>query len=329
MIFSRALRTAVAFLIPFALSAQEAPPKLLCNPAAGQETLRISGARQVYPGFAEFTKITGSVRLKFIITRDGTVRNISVLWGHPLLVQAAIDAVRTWRYAPTLLDGKPVEVLSAVSVDFYPGVRSSTTRLLPFREAVAKHPDDPQHHLALGRALLYETGDVSDAVAEFNEALKLKPGLPEAHYAIAGAVEEKCDFTSAGAEYRKGLELEPKNQMAHRNLARSLEETGLCDQALAEYAEAMRIGPQDALLHYSIGRCLLEKKDADGAVPELREALKREKDFPAANYALGQALEQKGDLKEALQHYYIATKGAKDNPAYAASYNRLREQLQK
>jgi periplasmic protein TonB len=56
--------------------------------------------------------------LSVTIAADGTVRNIQVLNGHPLLVPAAIDAVRTWVYEKTLLNGQPVEVVTPVSVTF-------------------------------------------------------------------------------------------------------------------------------------------------------------------------------------------------------------------
>ena len=51
--------------------------------------------------------------------KDGSVRQVELVSGDPLLVQAAIDAVKQWRYQPTLLNGQPVEVDNEVSVVFY------------------------------------------------------------------------------------------------------------------------------------------------------------------------------------------------------------------
>jgi protein TonB len=56
--------------------------------------------------------------LHAIIAKDGTVQQLEVMSGHPLLVQAALDAVRQWRYQPTLLNGEPVEVDTTVDVIF-------------------------------------------------------------------------------------------------------------------------------------------------------------------------------------------------------------------
>jgi protein TonB len=72
----------------------------------------------VYPPLARQTRISGTVRLHAIIAKDGTVQQLEVLSGHPLLVQAALDAVRQWRYQPTLLNGEPVEVDTTVDVIF-------------------------------------------------------------------------------------------------------------------------------------------------------------------------------------------------------------------
>jgi periplasmic protein TonB len=72
----------------------------------------------IYPPLARQTRISGTVRLHAIIAKDGTVQQLEVLSGHPLLVQAALDAVRQWRYQPTLLNGEPVEVDTTVDVIF-------------------------------------------------------------------------------------------------------------------------------------------------------------------------------------------------------------------
>jgi TonB family protein len=72
----------------------------------------------VYPEAARQARIEGVVRLHVIITKDGTITQMEVLSGHPLLVQAALDAVRKWVYEPTLLEGKPVEVDTEIAVFF-------------------------------------------------------------------------------------------------------------------------------------------------------------------------------------------------------------------
>ena len=71
-----------------------------------------------YPQLAKVARIQGVVRLEAIISRDGTVQDLKVLSGHPLLVKSALEAVQRWRYQPTLLNGEPVEIITEVDVNF-------------------------------------------------------------------------------------------------------------------------------------------------------------------------------------------------------------------
>ncbi len=73
-----------------------------------------------YPEEARNAGITGDVRLSIVIGRDGIIENVQLISGHPLLVQAALKAVETWLYKPTLLNGAPVEVATTVTVSFPP-----------------------------------------------------------------------------------------------------------------------------------------------------------------------------------------------------------------
>jgi periplasmic protein TonB len=71
-----------------------------------------------YPALARSARIQGQVLLRAVISRDGTIENLQVLAGHPMLVRAAIDAVRQWRYRPYILNGEPIEVETQVTVNF-------------------------------------------------------------------------------------------------------------------------------------------------------------------------------------------------------------------
>ena len=72
----------------------------------------------VYPPLARQARISGTVRLEAVIAFNGAVQSLRVASGHPLLAQAALDAVRQWVYQPTLLNGEPVEVLTQIDVNF-------------------------------------------------------------------------------------------------------------------------------------------------------------------------------------------------------------------
>jgi protein TonB len=71
-----------------------------------------------YPGIAKAARIQGNVVLQAIISKDGSIQDLQLVSGHPMLVPAAIEAVRQWRYRPYLLNGQPVEVETTITVIF-------------------------------------------------------------------------------------------------------------------------------------------------------------------------------------------------------------------
>lgn len=71
-----------------------------------------------YPTIARDAHVSGTVVLHAIIAKDGTVQELTYVSGPPLLLKAAMDAVRQWRYRPTLLNGQPVEVETTIDVVF-------------------------------------------------------------------------------------------------------------------------------------------------------------------------------------------------------------------
>lgn len=72
----------------------------------------------VYPHMAIISHVQGTVLLQATISREGRIENMRLISGHPMLVEAAVDAVRQWRYRPYFLNGAPVEVETQVTVNF-------------------------------------------------------------------------------------------------------------------------------------------------------------------------------------------------------------------
>jgi protein TonB len=83
-----------------------------------QQAKLISQPRPVYPALAKQARIQGVVQMQALIAADGTIKDLGVISGHPLLVPAALEAVRQWAYEKTLLNGEPVEVMTHIDVNF-------------------------------------------------------------------------------------------------------------------------------------------------------------------------------------------------------------------
>ena len=94
------------------------PPKRIRVGGAVQKANLIRQVRPVYPPLARQARIQGVVKLTAIIAKNGTIEKLEVLKGHPLLIPSALQAVKQWRYKPTLLNGQPVEVVTQIDVNF-------------------------------------------------------------------------------------------------------------------------------------------------------------------------------------------------------------------
>jgi len=80
--------------------------------------LLIRKVSPTYPPLARQARIQGTVVLQAQISKDGSIQNLQLISGHPMLAPAAIEAVKQWKYKPYLLNGEPVEVETQVQVNF-------------------------------------------------------------------------------------------------------------------------------------------------------------------------------------------------------------------
>lgn len=96
-------------------STKQAPTRI------GNKVLESKLLRQVtpeYPELAKRARVQGSVILQITVDEEGNVTSLEVVRGHPMLIDAAVEAVKQWKYQPTLLNGKPVPVIATVTVNF-------------------------------------------------------------------------------------------------------------------------------------------------------------------------------------------------------------------
>lgn len=106
----------------------EPPPEPATDPASTPSRIAVACTvvqrkliyqpSPTYPPEAKHARIQGTVRLKAILAKDGSVLQLDFENGHPTLVQAALEAVRQWKYSPTLLNGVPIEVITSIDVNF-------------------------------------------------------------------------------------------------------------------------------------------------------------------------------------------------------------------
>ncbi|HEX3745373.1 MAG TPA: energy transducer TonB [Bryobacteraceae bacterium] len=114
--------------VPSAAPPPPPPPPPVAKKVETPQRIRVGGNVQsamiirktspVYPQLAKSARVQGVVHLAAVIAKDGTIQELHSLGGPALLIQAAMDAVKTWVYRPTMLNGEPVQVETTIDVNF-------------------------------------------------------------------------------------------------------------------------------------------------------------------------------------------------------------------
>jgi TonB family protein len=110
---------ACTLVLAFTFWAQLSPSRVsLALDDMKGKLIKESSVNPHYPEEAKAKNIQGVVRLGILVAKGGSVKKLNVISGDPLLAKAASDAVWHWKYKPTLVNGKPVEVESVVEISF-------------------------------------------------------------------------------------------------------------------------------------------------------------------------------------------------------------------
>ncbi len=103
--------------VPTAVPKAATPQRVRVSQGVSQGLL-VHKVTPQYPPLAQQARIQGTVVLQALIGKDGTIQNLHVVSGHPMLTNAALEAVKEWRYKPYYLNGEPVEVETTINVNF-------------------------------------------------------------------------------------------------------------------------------------------------------------------------------------------------------------------
>jgi TonB family protein len=112
--------TVLIYSLQFVFVPAQPGPESSHKPEKVQMGERVSSIEPVYPAQAAQKRMGGTVQLRATVGKDGTVESVRAISGPGLLIPSAIDAVRQWRYEPTLLDQQPIEMLEDITIEFRP-----------------------------------------------------------------------------------------------------------------------------------------------------------------------------------------------------------------
>ncbi|HSY12705.1 MAG TPA: TonB family protein [Verrucomicrobiae bacterium] len=103
--------------VPTAVPKVATPQRVRVSQGVSQGLL-VHKVTPQYPPLAKQARIQGVVVLQALIGKDGSIQNLHVVSGHPMLTNAALEAVKEWKYKPYYLNGEPVEVETTINVNF-------------------------------------------------------------------------------------------------------------------------------------------------------------------------------------------------------------------
>ena len=164
----------------------------------------------------------------------------------------------------------------------------------------AKRASD--HHDA-GKDLA-DAGRVEDAMAQYRQALALRPDYADAHNNLGAILAGQGRSQEAIAEYRKALQIAADHSEAHNNLGVALlKQPGQLDEAIEHFKRALEGRPEQATVHESLGMALAQRGRVAEAETHFREAVRIRPDYAGGHLNLAVALYSQQKVEEALKHY--------------------------
>ena len=170
-----------------------------------------------------------------------------------------------------------------------------------YEQALRIEPDDAEAHNNLG-LVLQGSGKVSEAIAHYKQALRINPDFADAHNDLGTALAQTGKIKEAIEHYEQTLRIDPDYAEAHNNLGFVLQGLGKVSEAVAHYKQALRINPDFAEAHYNLGVALVQLGRLQEAMGHWEQALRVNPDYAEAHYNLGVALVQLGRIPEATEH---------------------------
>jgi tetratricopeptide (TPR) repeat protein len=151
--------------------------------------------------------------------------------------------------------------------------------------------------------MLDRQGKVQEAIEHYEQALRLKPHLADAHYNLGLALGRQGKGQEAIGHYEQALRLKPDDAEAHNNLGLALTGQGRLKEAIGHYQQALRIKPDDTEAHNNLGIALMGQGRLEEAIGHYQQALRLNPDYAEAHYNMGLVLQKMGRAQEAVGHY--------------------------
>lgn len=233
-------------------------------------------------------------------------------WGIPLIFERG-------RSARIALTAASCILVCVLAVGARNQVRYWESDLSLWRHTVEKTGDNYFARTNLGFALM-DRGDLSSGIAQFNEALRIRPESAETHNGLGTALLKLGQPNAALDSFTTAVRLRPGFAEAHSNRGMALAQLGRTEEAFIEFQRALQISPESPEIQYNFGFALANLGKLDEAMSHYRKAVMLKPDYADARFQMGNVYAGKEMWNEAAAEYAEAIR---IRPAYADAHNNL------
>src|SRR6266478_457214 len=248
---------------------------------------------------------------------------LSVAWG-------GMELFQRWRRSREILAAAAVLVIMALTTRSYLQTSYWRDTETLWRHAIASTSNNYIAHTNLAQNLTH-SGRFTEAIAECQEALKIKPDFAAAHNNLGvallrnkqsgdGALGHDGAVDEAIEHYRKALQINPDFTQAHKNLGIVFMRKGLMDEAIAQFQKTLELEPNDAQAEFSLGSAFLQRREVDEAIAHYQKAVEIRPDYAEARNYLGNAFVGEGKYSEAIANYAAAVR---IRPNYSEAHHNM------
>jgi len=247
-----------------------------------------------------------------------------------LVAWGAAELFQRWRRSREVLAAAAVLVIMALTTRSYFQTSYWRDTETLWRHAIASTPNNYIAHTNLAQTLTH-AGRFAEAIAECQEALKIKPDFAAAHNNLGvallrdkqsgdGALGHDGAVDEAIEQYREALQINPDFTQAHKNLGIVFMRKGQMEEAIAQFQKTLELEPNDAQAEFSLGSAFLQRREVDEAIAHYQKAVEIRPDYAEARNYLGNAFVAEGKYSEAIANYAAAVR---IRPDYSEAHHNM------
>ena len=192
-----------------------------------------------------------------------------------------------------------------------------TQAISDFNEALKLNPEDSEAYNSRG-LVYYSQGDHSRAISDYSRAIELSPNFSQAHTNLGNAYYLMGDYNRAILNYDKAITLDPEYGLAYYNRGLAYNALGDHPRAILDYDQAIKFNPKFSEAYTSRGDAYGSMGDNTRAISDYTKALKFNTKDSKAHYGRGLVYSSQGDHPRAISDFNLAIKL---NPKYSEAYN--------